>query len=79
MTGAGPSGPHVSVELSDDDMRAMHTDWETKSVPEKFRLMAATGDLLVVDYLRVDGRITDEFYRGRVREIRSRYVKKEHS
>lgn len=69
----------MSVELSDDDMRSMHPDWDTKALPEKFRLMTAAGDLLVVDYLRADGRITDEFFRGRVREIRSRYTKKEPS
>lgn len=74
-TGTGPTGKHAAVELTDDDMRSVHADWDTKPLLERHRAMMNTGDLLMVDYLRASGEITAEFARARVSEIKSRYEK----
>jgi hypothetical protein len=78
-TGTGPGGQFASVELSDDDMRAAHPDWDEKTTLEKHRMLMNTGDLLIVDYLRASGQITPEFFRSRVTDIQSRYKPKEHT
>jgi len=68
-------GQHASVELSDEDMIGKFTpeQWDSMSLLQKHHAMMNVGDTLLVDYMRAAGMISEEFFRGRITQIKARY------
>lgn len=48
-----------------------------KPLMEQAQILMNTGDIMVVDYLRATGNISEEYFRQRVRDIKTRYNKEQ--
>ena len=65
----GTKGRAIYVEIEDADI----DDGVPRTIRQKFQKMSMAADLLVVEYLKAEGEISDEFARQRIHEIGTRY------
>lgn len=65
----GTKGRAIYVEIEDSDIE----DGKERTLRQRFQKMSMAADLLIVEYLKAEDEISDEFARQRVHEIGTRY------